>query len=751
MTASALVQRTKHLYIPLALIIAIALTFSASIQDARWTRHEVSYALISLLAIIFGAATAISRFRIRTIVSYHLVLSMIVASEAVGRFFPFPIILKNELRISATQFMNIQITNLLDRIHYWILAIINRQEIFDNGWVLFIIVVLLWNGLVWFMWSFIREKRVFEGLVLLGLVLGVNIHQGAQSTDPLVTFTALTCLLLTFMAYYRTHSDWRSRMVDHPDIQSDWSLITVVLTGVILIFVVIFPIITTPEGWQKIGDFLDQFQIEPITDDSLLPEAYSPGRERITAYTPDISTIGTPLQEGTSTVMRVHLSDPVPPPPELNIQTVSIPRHYWRSEIYGEYTGSGWLPVESRTNIDSIPNARTEAPEGRYFLRQSFWIIAEHGDTLFSVNRPVWGDSNVQLVSIGPEDTLTSGYTNRYVVSSFAVDVTSRELASAVSTYPQEITETYLQLPNTVTERTRELAERIAFGAESNYEIVKRIEEYLRKNYTYNLDVPLVPEGRDAVDYFLFEAPGGFCSHYASAMVVMLRTQGIPARIVTGYSMGDFDHQVNEYRVRANNAHAWAEVYFSGYGWIEFEPTSTLATFDRNFTYEDFEDILDVEVEEPAVHYVPRDLADIIMRLSLTLLGIGGGLLLYRRSDYTRKSPRENIETLYTHIRRTLRSLGYTASHSTTPNEFLARYTPVLSEHARIQEALSESTSVYLEARFSALEINEDTARRLRALWRKTRRQRRALWLRRFYRQHLSRFVPRNRQDAKAA
>ncbi len=751
MTASALVRRTKHLYLPLALVLAIALIFSASIQEARWTRHEVSYALISLLAIIVGAATAVSRFRIRTIVSYHLVLSIIVASEAVGRFFPFRMIFNNELQISATQFMNIQITNLLDRIYYWILAIINRQEIFDKGYVLFCIVFLLWNGLVWFMWSFIREKRVFEGMVLLGLILGVNIHQGAKSTSPLVTFTALTCFLLTFMAYSRTHSDWRSRMVDHPDLQSDWSFTTVVLTGVILIFVVIFPLLTTPEGWQKIGDFLDQFQIEPIMDDSLLPDAPRVGRERITAYTPDMSTIGTPLQEGTSTVMRVRLSDPVPPPPELNIQTVSIPRHYWRSAVYGEYTGSGWLPVESRTIIDSIPDARTEAPEGRYFLRQIFWIIAEHSDTLYSVNRPVWGDINVQLVSIGPDDTLTSGYTNRYVVSSFAVDITSRELASAASTYPQEITETYLQLPNTITERTRELTERIAFGAESNYEIVKRIEEYLRNNYTYNLDVPLVPEGRDAVDYFLFDAPGGFCSHYASAIVVMLRTQGIPARIVTGYSMGEFDHQVNEYRVRVNNAHAWAEVYFSGYGWIEFEPTTTQETFDRNLTYEDFEDIIDVEIEEPAIHYVPRDLAHTIMRISLTILGIGGGLLLYRRSDFTRKSPRENIETLYTHIRRSLRSLGYTASQSTTPNEFLARYTPVLSNHARIQEALSESTSVYLKARFSALDINEDAARRLRALWRKTRRQRWALWIRRFYHQHLSRFVPHNRRDAKAA
>lgn len=750
MTTSILVQRTKHLYIPFALIVAIAITFSTSVQKTQWTRHEVSYVLITLLAVIIGVLTAISRFRVRTAIAYHLVLSTIVAAEAVGRFFPFQIPSGIIPQIGILQFMNNQIMNLFGRIHYWMLAIINRQEIFDNGSLLFFLIFLIWNGLAWFMWSFIRRKRVFDGLILIGLMLGMNIHQGNESTDSLIVFTSLSCLLLAFMAYYRTHVDWRSRKIDHPDLQSDWSVIAVILTVTISIFVIIFPLFTTPEGWQKIADFLDRFQIEPMTDDSILPNTPSIRQEHITANTPDVSTIGTPLQKGTETVMRVRLSDPAPPPPELNI-TTSIPKHYWRDKVYGEYIGTGWIPIESKSAINSIPDTRTESLAGRYFLQQSYWIVADHGDRLFSVNRPVWGDLNVQLISIGPEDTLATGKANHYVISSYATDVTSHELAAAASTYPDEIVQTYLKLPDTITARTRDLTDRIAFGGESNYEIVKRVEEYLRNNYTYNVDVPQVPEGRDAVDYFLFDAPGGFCSYYASAMVVMLRLQGIPARIVTGYSMGEYDYQTNEYRVRGNDAHAWVEVYFSGYGWIEFEPTASLATFERDLSGEELEPLIDIKAEEPTIRYLPRDLVHSIIRISLTLLGIGGGLLLYRKSDFTRKSPRENIEALYKQVRRSLRSLGYSASKSTTPNEFVSRYTSALSEHAQIQNALKESTSIYLKARFSNLEISEESARNLRTLWRKARRQLWTLRLRRFYQKHLSKINSRKVNEAMTA
>ena len=744
MIGAALIQRTKHLFVPGALVLAIAVTFSDSVQDTGWTRHEISYLLVVLTAILFGAATAVSRFRSRTVLAYHLLLSLIVAAESVGRFFPLRMLTQLEPQISIIQSMHTQIINLLDRLQFWGLAIINRQQIFDNGWLLFCIVLLIWNGFAWFMWSLIRRKRALEGLVPLGLMLGANIQLGEEPTSPLVTFTALSCLFIAYMVYYRAHADWRQRKVDYPDLGYDWSAIAALLTASITVFVFIFPIFTTVEGWRKIADFLERLQIEPISDNAPLPEGPFPslGREAVSAYTPDMSTIGIPLEKGTDTIMRVRLSDPVPPPPELNIQMTAIPRHYWRNEVFGEYTGTGWNPVETLSTIEDIPDVVPEAPPGRYFLRQSFWIIADHGQKLFAVNDPVWGDRNIQLLSIGPEDSLISGRTDRYGIASFAVDVSAHDLASAPVTYPDEITDTYLQLPNTISQRTRNLAANIAFGSESSYEVVKRVEDYLRNNYIYNQDIPQVPEGRDAVDYFLFDAPGGFCSYYASAMAVILRVQGIPARVVTGYSMGEFDYRVSEYRVRVDNAHAWVEVYFSGYGWIEFEPTSTLATFDRGLSENENEEELAGEEEETSI-LLPRELVLTSLRLILTILGIGGGLLLYRRSDFSRRSPREKIEALYKNVRRSLKSLGYSASKSTTPNEFLDRFKSAFSEHENVESALTESTALYLIARFSEMEISEESASRIRASWRQARRQRWGLWLNHLYHKRIPGFFRR--------
>jgi hypothetical protein len=82
------------------------------------------------------------------------------------------------------------------------------------------------------------------------------------------------------------------------------------------------------------------------------------------------------------------------------------------------------------------------------------------------------------------------------------------------------------------------------------------------------------------VDYFPFEALGGTCAYFASAMAVMLRTQGVPARVVSGYAMGEYDYSRGAYRVSVNAAHAWVQVYFPDYGWVEFEPTPAQRIFE---------------------------------------------------------------------------------------------------------------------------------------------------------------------------
>jgi hypothetical protein len=141
--------------------------------------------------------------------------------------------------------------------------------------------------------------------------------------------------------------------------------------------------------------------------------------------------------------------------------------------------------------------------------------------------------------------------------------------------YPDWIRDRYLSLPEELPDRVRSLAVQISAHAATPYDQVLAIETYLR-TIPYNLDIPFPPGDQDIVDYFLFDLKQGYCDYYASAMVVLVRSIGIPARLVIGYSSGSYDPPDAVYRVSEANAHSWPEVYFPGLGWMEFEPTSAL-------------------------------------------------------------------------------------------------------------------------------------------------------------------------------
>ena len=93
---------------------------------------------------------------------------------------------------------------------------------------------------------------------------------------------------------------------------------------------------------------------------------------------------------------------------------------------------------------------------------------------------------------------------------------------------------------------------------------------------SYSIDTPPLPAGADAVDTFLFDQQVGFCEQIASALVVMLRTLGVPARLGVGYASGDRNPFTGLYEVKASDAHAWTEVFFPGHGWLTFDPTANV-------------------------------------------------------------------------------------------------------------------------------------------------------------------------------
>ena len=111
------------------------------------------------------------------------------------------------------------------------------------------------------------------------------------------------------------------------------------------------------------------------------------------------------------------------------------------------------------------------------------------------------------------------------------------------------------------------------------------LQNYLR-TFKYSTHVTLPPAGRDSVDYFLFDSQEGYCEYYSSAMVVMLRALGIPAREATGYAPGEYDARTRQWTVRESSSHAWPEVYFPAWARQQFEPTPSQSVLDRPDTQE---------------------------------------------------------------------------------------------------------------------------------------------------------------------
>jgi hypothetical protein len=170
-------------------------------------------------------------------------------------------------------------------------------------------------------------------------------------------------------------------------------------------------------------------------------------------------------------------------------------------------------------------------------------------------------------------------------------------LRQAGDSYPAW-TERYLQLPDDLPRRVHDLAQEVTAGLDNDYDRAAAIEAFLRE-YEYNEQIREPPAGVDRVDYFLFDMREGYCNYYASSMVVMARSVGIPARLAAGYARGDWEQDASAYRVRQHHSHAWVEVFLPRFGWIEFEPTANESIIVRPRPASDAQPIRDFPEDRP--------------------------------------------------------------------------------------------------------------------------------------------------------
>ena len=162
----------------------------------------------------------------------------------------------------------------------------------------------------------------------------------------------------------------------------------------------------------------------------------------------------------------------------------------------------------------------------------------------------------------------------KYRTVGLVTTATETDRREALQEYPDWITDRYLQLPTSFPETVKVFARNLTANADNPHDKAIAVQNFLR-TIPYSFEVTPTPPGRDYVDFFLFNEPDkrrGFCQNFASAMITMLRSLGIPARLVVGFAPG-VQKGSGVWEVQARHYHAWPEVYFPGLGWIEYEPT----------------------------------------------------------------------------------------------------------------------------------------------------------------------------------
>jgi transglutaminase-like putative cysteine protease len=329
----------------------------------------------------------------------------------------------------------------------------------------------------------------------------------------------------------------------------------------------------------------------------------------------------------------------------------------WRGKAFDKYDGRSWnvTRVAGRTaesKQGGSANGELVGRDGQFWFRhpleteqsthphiiqQRFVLEPLNTPTLFAAQRaltfvgPVahldWNRDTGELLADGLKGRVAYG-----VISDVGVPTDQELQRETPAASPKEIKELYGSLPRKLDPRIPQLAHEITRNAPAPYDKARAIEAYLKANFHYTLE--LRASADDPLAEFLFETREGHCEYFATAMVIMLRTLEIPARMVNGFQMGEYNELNDMYTVRDSDAHSWVEAYFPrSESWIEFDPTPAAGINDYSqgglwARLRKYTDAMEVFWLDYIVTLDSEEQASIMVELQHRLLSLKDRLLL---------------------------------------------------------------------------------------------------------------------------
>lgn len=331
----------------------------------------------------------------------------------------------------------------------------------------------------------------------------------------------------------------------------------------------------SPQAWNTVASWVRQTGLHSTS------ASQASLQQAVTGYGSDDSELGANVKDDHRVLFQA---------------TTPMPT-YWKVETKSLYTGRGWEEPAAKPELLDRAGRLTPAlpsdQEGAW--SEPFIQTIQLKEPLSKEMPLLFGGRPERITSWSQEGTPSLWYDpdlDRYRAVAHEGDSSSvlsysyetrawlklplQTVASGIdreAASPELELSRYLALPASIPARVYELADEITINASSQQEKIEQIQAYLRNHYAYTKQETSIPQqGSDFVDHFLFEQRQGYCNHFSSAMVVLLRAEGIPARWVKGFAPGEADASGN-YIIRASDAHSWVEVYEASAGWVPYEAT----------------------------------------------------------------------------------------------------------------------------------------------------------------------------------
>lgn len=556
-------------------LIALVLVSSWSLEVADWTAHLSTVALVSVFGVALGVVLA------RTVFSGP---TSAILSACYGVLF-----VGWQIAGNLDPGLNLQdrYITLYYRIQRFI-QVVGRGEPSDDPLIFVIAMAALYWGLGSLAgWMVFRRNNLWPAVLPSGVVILANAYfyfGSANLSLYLAAYVFLALLLLTRVDQNIRQEHWEKLRARVPSETS----YHVSRAGVIAALVLVGlswtgPAIARYENVSRLWRTISQpwNRTREVLSDAL-SSLRSPNIAIVDHYGDELL-----LDSGSIPEPRLI----------MEVQPERLPgeggRFYWRSRTYDFYHAGRWSTTTG-TAFSFNPgdgNLPLQTSSAREVIEVTFYPELSAISSLYLPSQPVWVNRTADVYQSRIDGDLVD--VHRFVAKRVVVagepyraraavaQPTGQQLRTAGENYPDWVTGKYLQMSNSVSPRVGELAAEITENVVSPYDKAVAITNWLRSNIEYSRATESPPADEDPLTWFLFDYQIGFCNYYASAEVIMLRSLGIPARLAAGYARGTFDFDRQLYRVAADDAHAWPEVYFPGYGWIEFEPTVSQSTILR--------------------------------------------------------------------------------------------------------------------------------------------------------------------------